>query len=284
MTVCLVWIDRMKRLYIDSELSLNHAAVLSEAAYHYLFRVNRIAPEATIVAFNGDGYDYTCQLQLTGKRHAQITPVRVEKNTRESPLHTVLIQGISKGERMDYVMQKAVELGVNEIYPVLTARAVVKLDQTRLAKKNQHWHGVAIGACEQSGRAVLPEIHPVMPLQTVLAALATPPITAPPTTALTAQSSAEQSSAEQAPLSDCIKLVLHPTANEAVLSSLAEGAAKTCCILIGPEGGLTDAEVSMASASGFVACQLGHRILRTETAAVSALTAAQILWGDFRVF
>ena len=166
----------------------------------------------------------------------------------ESPLRIHLGQGLSRGERMDWAIQKATELGVCEITPIVSERCEVRLKDERADKRLAHWRQVAISACEQCGRSVLPVIHA--------------PITL-----------AEWQAHVQAEL----KLVLHPVA--APLESHARP--HSLAFLIGPEGGLSEAEVAQAKAAGFHAARLGPRVLRTETAPVVALAVAQQLWGDF---
>ncbi|MOA28269.1 Ribosomal RNA small subunit methyltransferase E [compost metagenome] len=166
----------------------------------------------------------------------------------ESPLHIHLGQGLSRGERMDWAIQKATELGVNEITPIFSDRCEVRLKDERADKRLLHWRQVAISACEQCGRSRVPVIHPPVLLADWI----------------------KQTEAE-------LKLVLHPVAEPLV--SHAKPA--TLAFLIGPEGGLTDAEVEQAKGNGFHAARLGPRVLRTETAPVVALAVAQQLWGDF---
>jgi 16S rRNA (uracil1498-N3)-methyltransferase len=168
---------------------------------------------------------------------------------RESPLATTLIQGVSRGERMDYTIQKAVELGVWRIAPVLTERSVVKLDGERRERKQSHWQGVAIGAGEQSGRTHMPIVEPL-----------------------------EDFARRVARETVSVRLLLHPegTARLAQIARPVDGVA----LLVGPEGGLADAEVELALRHGFTPVALGPRIMRTETAGIVALTALQLTWGD----
>lgn len=195
------------------------------------------------------------RLIATSRRSADIQIDSAETVSVESPLHTVLLQGISKGDRMDYTIQKAVEMGITEIQPLFTEHCDVKLSGDKLAKKQQQWQAIAINACEQSGRNTIPTI-------------------------LTPQN-------HQAWLSERQKvngLVLNPTAQNR-LSQLSDEQAKQLTaepiyLLIGPEGGLSDAEVEQAEQSGFLPIQLGPRVLRTETAGLVVLSALQMLWGD----
>jgi len=179
--------------------------------------------------------------------------VRVQLNEQfagqiESPLRIHLGQGLSRGERMDWAIQKATELGVSEITPIVSERCEVRLKDERAEKRQAHWQQIAISACEQCGRSVVPVIHAPMALADWI----------------------KKTEAD-------LKLVLHPVA-EPLTSHDKPG---TLAFLIGPEGGLNDAEVDQAQDAGFHAARLGPRVLRTETAPVVALSVAQQLWGDF---
>lgn len=205
--------------------------------------------------FNGDGYDYPATLQISGKKTAAVQLAQAHNNDRESPLYTILLQGLSKGERMDTAMQKAVELGVNAIYPLRTEFCAVKLDGERLAKKHRHWQAIITSACEQCERAVVPTLHPLQALQDVLPTI----------------------HADR-------KWVLHPYETASINNNeRAADEVKRLAICIGPEGGLSEAEVAAAVAQGFAPKTLGKRILRTETATVAALSLAQQQWGDWHV-
>jgi 16S rRNA (uracil1498-N3)-methyltransferase len=171
----------------------------------------------------------------------------------ESGLAITLIQGISRGERMDFVVQKATELGVSRIVPVRTARSVVRLDAVRGRRRQEHWRAVAASACEQCGRSVLPRVDPPRPLSELLADLRDDP----PEGAR-----------------------LMPDAAAPGIGALQPPAAGSVLILIGPEGGLDQEEKAMAARQGFVAVGLGPRVLRTETAALVAVSVCQLLWGD----
>ncbi len=261
----------MRRIYLNTPLAPNTTQTLSDEAFHYAVRVLRCRDGEYLSVFNGDGYDYIATLALTGKKHADIHISESTENTKESPLHTVLIQGLSKGERMDIVMQKAVELGVNEIIPVRTTFCAVKLDDKRLTKKMQHWQSIITSACEQSERAIVPTLHSLQSLSDAL----------------------KKVEAE-------FKWMLHPypvdfnvdnidstSQNQIQLQthtqSFSEMKPASVAILIGPEGGFSDEEVELAMSQNFVTKALGSRILRTETAAISALSICQQHWGDWHV-
>lgn len=243
----------LKRSYINTELAVHCTVTLPTPNFHHLFRVMRCRNNEEIIAFNGDGYNYHGRLEQTEKKQGVIHIQQRQKNTNESQLHTVLLQGLSKGDRMDTAIQKAVELGVNEIYPVSTDFSAVKLDATRLDKKQQHWQSIIISACEQSKRSVIPTLHSVQTLNNIL------------------------------PQLDCdYRLMLHPY-NQSNDQLKRPQHISRLAILIGPEGGLSEQDIQSAQQADFHPLQLGQRILRTETATISALSIAQHLWGDWHV-
>jgi len=238
---------RLSRFFIDAPLSLGRCE-LPEAQAHYIGRVLRLAVGDAVQLFDGSGQEFIGELAEVGKKNVQVELREQFAGQAESPLRIHLGQGLSRGERMDWAIQKATELGANAITPIISERCEVRLKDERADKRLAHWRQVAISACEQCGRSTLPAINP-------------------PTTL------AEWLSSTHAEL----KLVLHPVAEP--LTSHARPA--TLAFLIGPEGGLGDAEVEQAQRAGFQAARLGPRVLRTETAPVVALSVAQQLWGDF---
>jgi len=238
---------RLSRFFIDAPLRLGEHQ-LPEAQAHYIGRVLRLAAGDEVQLFDGSGPEFLGELVEVGKK-----AVRVELRERlagqpESPLRVHLGQGLSRGERMDWAIQKATELGVAAISPILSERGEVRLKDERADKRLAHWRQVAISACEQCGRSTLPLIH----------------------TPITLADWLRQVEAD-------LKLVLHPVA-EPLASHAKPG---SLAFLIGPEGGLSEAEVVQAQQAGFHAARLGPRVLRTETAPVVALAVAQQLWGDF---
>lgn len=238
---------RLSRFFIDLPLALGQHE-LPEAQAHYIGRVLRLAAGDAVQLFDGSGDEFLGELLEAGKKR-----VRVELRERlagqpESPLRVHLGQGLSRGERMDWAIQKATELGVAAITPILSERGEVRLKDERADKRMAHWRQVAISACEQCGRSLVPTIHPPIGLGDWL----------------------ERVEAE-------LKLVLHPVAEPLASHPRPQSLA----FLIGPEGGLAEAEVARAKAHGFHAARLGPRVLRTETAPVVALSVAQQLWGDF---
>jgi 16S rRNA (uracil1498-N3)-methyltransferase len=239
---------RIPRFYCPQLRQDETAVELPESVHRHAVQVLRLKPGAVIRLFDGKGMEFEAELTEVEKRRSQVQLIERLENDSESPLNITLLQGISRGERMDFAIQKAVELGVSTIVPVVTERCNVQLKQDRAQKRLDHWQGVLVSACEQSGRAFLPELTAVTSLEEAL--------------------SAGQSQ---------LKLVLDPRASQS-FNDLTPP--QTLSLLIGPEGGLSDAELDLAAQHGFTALQFGPRILRTETAAVAALAVVQTLWGD----
>lgn len=242
---------RTPRVFHSTPMKGKDRVALDPGAAKHLLTVLRLKPGAALLLFDGSGFEFDAKLEQADKKQVWVTLSGMHGPAVESPLHVTLAQGISRGERMDYTVQKAVELGVSAIMPVLTERSVVKLDKDGGAKKRAHWQGVVVGACEQSGRVRVPEVAPPRPLANFLADL------------------------PQAGL----KLLLDPlggsTAND--LPTPSDG---QVLLLVGPEGGLSENERNLAARVGFTGLKLGPRILRTETAALVALSLLQSQWGD----
>lgn len=203
-----------------------------------------------VVVFNGDGGEYTGTLVAIKRTEVSVRLERYHDIERESPLRVRLAQGISRGERMDFTIQKAVELGVAGIAPLATERSTVRLDESRARKRAEHWQGIVRHAAEQSGRTRMPVLEPAQSLQQLLLNLPEPG-----------------------------RLLLDPGA-ETALGSLA--LPREVCLAIGPEGGFSPAERQQLEAAGFQRLRLGPRILRTETAALVALSILQDHAGDLR--
>ena len=237
---------RISRFFIDAPLSLG-TCDLPEASAHYIGRVLRLTAGTAVQLFDGSGQEYSGVLVEVGKKHVKVELQALVTGLAESTLRIHLGQGLSRGERMDWAIQKATELGVAEITPIVSERCEVRLKDERADKRLAHWRQIAISACEQCGRSVVPTINPPVLLQDWLT------------------------------LEAELKLVLHPVA--APLSAHPRPA--SLAFLIGPEGGLSDGEIEQARLAGFHAARLGPRVLRTETAPVVALSVAQQLWGDF---
>lgn len=242
---------REPRVYTDQLLTMGTRVCLESGPSRHLSQVLRLRPGAPCILFNGDGHEYLARLEVLGPDQAH---VRLEALLGSEPppaLELHLLLGISKGERMDLAMQKAVELGVTRISPVNTQRSLVQLRGERLERRLDHWRGILVAACEQSGRCRLPYLD-------------APTALVPALTSLTPD----------------LRLVLHHRGSASFQQVPAPQ--RGVALLIGPEGGLQETEIQRAEAQGFIRLRLGPRILRTETAPLAALAAIQTLWGDFR--
>jgi len=240
---------RIPRIFTDSPLAVGSQCQLDDNAANHVGRVLRMQAGQALLLFNGDGHDYHATITEAGKKHVLVAVTEAAENETESPLRVVLAQTLSKGDRMDYAVQKAVEMGVSEIVPLTTERCDVKLKGDREDKRLRHWQQVAISAAEQCGRARVPEIQPVMTVQQWL---------------------------EHARACD-LRLVLHHRTEQS-LNTLEKPS--SIALMIGPEGGLTAEEIALAESHGFLPVALGPRVLRTETAPVAAIALCQWLWGD----
>lgn len=239
---------RIPRIFHSAPLDANTRILLDADASRHVGRVLRLGKGDALTLFDGSGGEYPATIVETEKREIWVECASRHDVENESPLLTTLAQGVSKGERMDYTIQKAVELGINRIVPLDTSRSVVNLKGERLQKRMDHWRGVIISACEQCGRNRIPELLPMQSLQQWL----------------------------QQPLQGH-GLLLDHRATE-TLVTLPSITAVT--LLIGPEGGLNEGERLNAQAAGYRGVRLGPRVLRTETAALTALSAIQLRWGD----
>ena len=242
---------RIPRIYLPLPLTVGATVPLDDNAFNHAVRVLRLKPGAPLALFNGEGGAFAAILADIGKQEAQARITEALPGEAESPLRVVLAQGVSRGEKMDYTLQKAVELGVVAIQPLFTERSGVALSGERLDRKLQHWRRIVIGACEQCGRNRLPEVREPITLTAWLARLAEPGL----------------------------RLLLDPLAERGLRG--LEPPTGTMTLLIGPEGGLSPAEIAHARTVGFTSVRLGPRILRTETAGMAALAAVQALWGDW---
>jgi len=239
---------RVPRIFQHQQLRAGSRLALDENAARHVARVLRLGIGAELRLFNGRGGEYPAIIDEIGKREVLVTLGEHRLIEVESPLSVTLAQGVSKGERMDFTIQKAVELGVQRIVPLDTQRSVVNLKGERRERKLDHWRGVVISACEQCGRNTLPEL---MPMQSLDSWLATP--------------------------LQGTGLLLDPHVKNSI-HTLSK--TDTLTLLIGPEGGLSEHERESAYAAGYTGLRLGPRILRTETAALTALAALQSHWGD----
>jgi len=236
----------LPRFYHPASLALHHNIKLSESAARHAGTVLRLHAGDELVLFNGDGFDYTAQLIEVTRKNVIATIKAQTQNHTESPLHLHLVQAVAKPDKMDWVMQKAVELGVREITPVITKFCTLKVTD----KKISHWEGIIISACEQSGRSIIPRINAVVTLEKFL----------------------KENNIQHG-------FIFHPEATQ--LMSSIKNINQQCHIMVGPEGGFHDSEVKLAEKHGFHSVQIGRRILRTETAALAALSLMQYIQGDF---
>ncbi len=241
---------RIPRFYIPADYQPGLVITLNKEQVHYALTVLRLKSGHQIEAFDGRGHCADAQLHVINKREATLTLNRVKYEPKQSPLNTVLVQGISRGERMDYSLQKAVELGVTAIQPVFTERCEVRLDAEKSDKRREQWQTLVISACEQSGRNVVPQVYPAQPLTHWLNQ------------------------------SDHLGMVLDPYAEQGLQHLQAPPMHAPWHILIGPEGGLSEEEVQQAKQQGLTPVRLGQRILRTETVAPVILALVQNRWGD----
>lgn len=238
---------RIPRLFLPLSLGAGREIDLDEERSHYLASVLRLRPGAQLLVFNGEGGQYPAEVVAFARKRARIRLGALNPHSSESPLRIHLGLGISRGERMDLVIQKAVELGVDAITPLETERSVVKFDSERRRSRWEHWQKVARSASEQCGRTRVLEIAEPSPFEDWLAGSG-------------------------------LKLLLDPQGRLALNELAPPG--DSVRLLSGPEGGFTAQERERAVEAGFLAIRLGPRILRTETAAIAALTAVQLLWGD----
>ena len=247
---------RNPRVYQNCTLQPNTIIDLDADAFGHIIRVLRLKNNDEITLFNGQQFnekwgEFSAKLVNVGKKTAQAEVISFQEKNNESPLNIHLGQGISRGDRMDFTLQKSVELGVNTITPLFTERCGVKLNGERLAKKCDQWQKIVISACEQSGRCAVPIVKQPEFLQHWLE---------------------QQTTA--------LKLNLHPKASHSIMS-LPQINSRVR-LLVGPEGGLTDEEIATAEQQQFEAVLLGPRVLRTETAALTAITALQCRYGDIK--
>lgn len=242
---------RVTRLFVKAPLYPDCEVALGAAATAHAVRVLRLEPGDTVTLFNGDGNEYPARLITTGMRETRVVIESVATPTRESPLHITLVQAIARGEKMDWIIQKSTELGVAGITPVSTERGEVRLDPTRGSKRLEHWRAVAIAACEQCGRNVVPRID------------------APTELAKWIGDDAPEPAA---------RWMLCPKGDSRPRDLELESG--VLIVAAGPEGGFGEGDLTALYAHGFRELTLGPRVLRTETAGIAALAALQALYGD----
>ncbi len=243
----------MTRIYFSEAIPDHGVCDLSPAQAHHVAHVLRQVVGDAVTLFDGRGTVHDAVIEQCARGAVRVRVQASRSENRESPLQVTLVQAVSSGERMDYTVQKAVELGVAAVQPVLSERCVVRLSGERAVKRVAHWQAVVAAACEQCGRNYLPPVLPLLPFAVWL---------------------------EQSTATPGLRILLAP-GGAARLQEVGRPPGQIM-LLAGPEGGLTAAEADDAGRAGFVSLQLGPRVLRTETAALAALAAMQTLWGDFQ--
>lgn len=245
---------RLTRVHVEGPLASGKRITLEGNAASHITRVLRLRVGASLTLFDGGGGEFEASID---KAHGGTVTVAIGEHhaiERESPLVVTLAQGVSRGERMDLVVQKATELGVRQLVPVLTERSVVRLTAQQSDRKVNHWRAITVAACEQCGRNRLPAVAAPVALAPFLR--------------------------DAAAATSATRLLLSPEGST-TLAALKRPLSAPLTVLIGPEGGLTDEEEQAAVAAGFAAVRLGPRVLRTETAAIAALALLQREIGDF---
>lgn len=243
---------RIPTIYTESPLVEHIEQELDPSAAHHIANVLRMKANDQVRLFNGSGFFFLATITQSSKKKVFIQVNSIEKANSESTLHTHLGQVMSRGDRMDYAIQKSTEMGVHEITPLMSGRCELKLKSDREAKRLAHWQQVAVSAAEQCGRATVPKIHPVTSLDDWV----------------------EQQR------SIGLSLVFHHRDTQNLTQ--IQSPPSHVNLLIGPEGGLTSSEIEKARQAGFLACTFGPRVMRTETAPVACLSVLQWLWGDFQ--
>lgn len=239
---------RLTRIYIPTP-TVKSLCELEASAAHHLTNVLRLKSGDNFIGFDGEGHEYDAQITSIEKRRVRAKLTPKTSDNLESNLAIHLVQALTKSDKMDYIIQKSIELGVTKITPISTKYTDVKLDSARQAKKHHHWQQIIISACEQCGRSWLPNLESVTTFEASL---------------LQDQSR---------------KIILHPETAAPLTSLKMDDSPIT--IIVGPEGGFSQDEVNFAKQHGATSIQLGPRILRTETAGLAAIAAVQTLWGDF---
>jgi 16S rRNA (uracil1498-N3)-methyltransferase len=240
---------RLPRIYLDQTLRKDAIYELTDDSAHHVIAVLRMRKGQQLILFNGQGGQFTAEIVSTVKKRVVIQVGEYYPINLESELNITLAQGISRGQQMDYTIQKSVELGVARIVPVITEFCTVHLNNERMLKRHHHWKKIIIGACEQSGRTKIPLLEKVQNVEDWISQD-----------------------------TNKLKLILHPESG-LPLSNL-DKLVEHLTLLIGPEGGFSQLEYKLAQKNGYQGLKLGPRILRTETAALAAISMCQMLWGD----
>ncbi len=242
-------IMRISRLYTPDNLNTGQKLELQDDNAHYIRTVLRLKKDQAITLFNSRGGEFLSVINEVSRKRVEVSIVEAIDRTVESPLYVTLGVGISRGDRMDWAVQKAVELGVNNITPLITERCVVKFKAEKKQQRLQHWKNIAQHAAEQSGRTIVPEFNDVSAIESWVKA------------------------------QKDLKIFLDPLAEQSLVDLKPDNQCVT--LLSGPEGGFSVQERELAIDAGFTPVRLGPRVLRTETAVLAALSAVQMLWGDF---
>jgi 16S rRNA (uracil1498-N3)-methyltransferase len=239
---------RITRIYYPGSISSGETLTLPANASHHLIRVLRYKKSTSVALFNGQGGEYKAFLLNEDPKAARLNIQHYVEINRESPLKTILAQGVSRNEHMDATIQKATELGVSEIIPVICERSAT-IKKERMNKKLDRWNQIVISACEQSGRNILPVLHDISTFDQALKHVST-----------------------------VTRLVMDPTAAQGIRT--IEQHTGPISVLCGPEGGLSETEIDTACKAGYKRTRFGPRVLRTETAGPASISALQVLWGD----
>jgi 16S rRNA (uracil1498-N3)-methyltransferase len=243
---------RVPRFYLPLTLIKGQILGLGEQSAHHVTHVLRLRPGASVKVFDGQGCEHEAMLRDVRRTQVTVEIGMAVVSIPEPPLAITLAQGIPRSDRMDLILQKAVELGVTDVQPLWTTRSQTRVSGERLEKRMRHWQGVVISACEQCGRATMPTLKTPLEYSSWLTS---------------------------AYRHDC-RLLLDPDARRSLGDMQPPGA--SILLLVGPEGGISAEETTLAAAAGFSPMRLGPRILRTETAALASLASLQSLWGDLR--
>lgn len=241
---------RIPRFYTDLPLKLGSDIELPNDIHRHAIQVLRLKTNENIILFNGQGGEYLCRLIIAEKRKSAVNILSFDPVDRESPLETTLVLAMIKQDKMDFAIQKAVEMGVTHIQPIYTQRSVIKIKSDRLDKKMSHWAGIINAACEQSGRTAIPQLSEPTALDNYL----------------------------NTPV-DCLRLAMLP-GDFPDITALDQPTNNKMMLIVGPEGGFTDEEVDLLLASNVSGIKFGPRILRAETAVISGMALAQAQWGD----
>lgn len=241
---------RIPRIFTAQQLTTPSKVFLEKEAANHVSRVLRMTPGQQVELFNGDGNSYFSTIITVERSQVSVQVNESHHSNNESPINIHLYQGVSRGDKMELTLQKGVELGVKQFTPLITERCGVKLDDKRWQKKHEHWQKVIESACEQCGRNLLPTLHPVIKLQAAL------------------------------PQLTHNSFFMHPDAKEG-FKSVSANVDSEIQLWVGPEGGFSDEEISWVTAHGCNPVQLGPRVLRTETAALAAVSVMNSIWGDF---